>query len=1009
MHLGLGWLRRRKFWIVAAVLLGLYTGAGFWGIPRVMTYLVRSTAAERYHRQAQLGRVTFNPFTLELDVRSFVLPDADGGPLLSFDRLYVNLALYSVLRGGLYFQAITLESPRVSVVQRAGGSINLQDLVSRAASAQSPNTTEPDQPMRLWIDALTVREGKVVVIDQDRPEPLTLSLIPVTFTLRKFSTRSDGNVYALTMQTTRSERLTWRGTFGLSPLSSRGTFELNQLRLQTLAEIGAGRLPFAVTSGELALSGSYDLAQRSEALALRVDVRELVVQQCGIRPHGDDRDMLTIPKLTVSHTQVDLAQRSVSVDRIAVQDASTSVVRNKEGALNLARLMGRASRHPEPSVTASAPWNIALSALQLERATIEVVDHAAGSPVRYRIAPFGLRVGGLALPLNKPLDLQLEAAVADAGHIAVSGTLSVAPLVGQLQLDVSGFPLPPLQPYLDASTGLVLRRGTAELQGGLSIAADGGLIFHGKAGIADLETVDRGRDEDFIDWQKLELLGLRASNQPLSLAIDEVALRHAYARAIVRADGVTNIHDVLVPSTSEPHSSASSADAKANSPQPSAAGEHTASVRDAQPEKTASDAQAGLPIEIKRVRVEEGSLNFSDLSLKPTFATGVSHIAGTIAGLSSDASSRAAVDLAGEVDRYTPVRITGRMNYLSATTHAQFRLRFRNLSLTQLSPYSGKFAGYKIERGKLDVDLNYKIDDRRLEAKHKIVVSQLQLGDAVKSPDATSLPVKFAVSLLKDRNGVIDLDLPMRGNLDDPQFRIWPLVGKVVLNLLSKAVFAPFALLGSLFGGGEEISHIDFVPGSSALEPTAAARLQTLTKALGERPALNLDVPLAVEPKLDREALVLAAFRAKVHAQALLRLRKNKKAPHDERAVAKLLATPIEYRELLEDDYRKVFGKPALIPQPSAARPAQARAKEKNGDKPPPVPNYDAIVWLERQLKSRVPMQQPQLDALAQARAESVQHVLLDATGIDPARVFVITSASSKAEQGRVRMELSLH
>jgi hypothetical protein len=323
-------------------------------------------------------------------------------------------------------------------------------------------------------------------------------------------------------------------------------------------------------------------------------------------------------------------------------------------------------------------------------------------------------------------------------------------------------------------------------------------------------------------------------------------------------------------------------------------------------------------------------------------------------------------------------------------------MSFHNVELGVLSPYSGKFAGYRIDKGKLSADLHYVIENRKLAAEHRIVINQLQLGERVESPDATSLPVKLAIALLKDSNGVIDLNLPVTGTLDDPKFRLGPLIWKVVVNLIEKAVTAPFKLLGALFGGGEEIQYVDFAGGSAALDEAGRGKLAALVKALGARPALNLDVPAVSAPAIDGAALADQRWRADLEARAARRLGARAKEPG---ATARLLGSPKDYRALLEEAYAQTVGHRPDVPPPPAAAPGA----------PAPDATAAAIAWLEGELKPRYAAGPADLDALAQARAAAVQSALLDGTGIDPSRVFVIKVEPLPAASAPVRMQLALH
>jgi uncharacterized protein involved in outer membrane biogenesis len=994
-------LRRPWLWAVLAVLLAGYAAAGFWLVPRLITTGLGEFVAGHYHRKVEVGAVTFNPFTLELTVSAFALPDADGGPLVAFDRLDVKIGGMSVLRAAPEFRAIALDGPRLRVVRRADGRVNLLDLSLPPDPQADPNAPPP----RLWIDELAIRGGETTVVDETRGPPLSLTLKPIEFTLRNFSTRSEGNAYSFAAESTRGEALEWRGTFGLVPLASQGTFALKSIKARTLADLAGDQLPFDLTQGELDLDGHYDLAEQGGSLSVTAGIAELTLRSLGLRVRGAATDAVTIPRLTVKNTALDLGRRTVSVGQVLLEQPHVAVLRSRDGTLNLARLAGppapagpaaaaRAAAPPAPPTPApSAPpavWSVSVPDIRIAAADIGIEDQAPSKPATFRLAPLDLAIGDFALPARGPIAIDLKVAVNGTGHVSVNGKLDTAPLAGRLAVDLTGLPLAALQPYADDLTAMVINGGAAGLKGDVVLAAGGRITFDGSAGIDDFATVDRPLRMDFIKWRSVKAAGLHAETAPLKIAIRSIDVRDPYARVIVEQNGITNVKTILSPAGSaSPGAAAAPAAAPAVPPPPSAA----TAARGAHAKAAPAPAPQALPLDIGVVRIAGGSVNFADLSVKPNFATGIQELAGTVKGLSGRPDARADVDLAGKVDRYAPVTISGKVNYFAAVSYTDLKVAFKNLELTGLSPYSGRFAGYRIERGKLSADFSYLVDNRKLDAKHHVVIDQLELGDRVDSPDATHLPVKFAIALLKDRNGVIDLELPVSGSLDDPDFKVGGLIWKVVINLIEKAVTAPFALLGKLFGGGEEVSFVDFAPGSATLDAAAKAKFQTLAKGLDARPALKVDIPLVVAPDADRAALAAARWQDSVTAGARARLGARGTDPA---AVTALLANPKEYRALLEDTYREAFGHRAELPKPAAGTP------------PPADPQAAAIDWLETALKARLSVSQADLDGLAQARAAAAQAALLDGTGVEPARVFVITAPPASGD-GPVRMQLAMH
>jgi uncharacterized protein involved in outer membrane biogenesis len=972
--------RRRKRWplivrllIAAVALVGLYAALGFWVAPRVIRAQVISQIAGRYHRKATLGEVRLNPFSLELQADRFSLPDADGAPMIAFSGLTVRVSAASIWRG-LAFSEITLDAPKVRLVVRPDGRLNLLDLVPPPPARPQPNQPPP----KLLIDHLSVRGGRVQAIDLADGARFEKTFEPVRFSLRDFSTVKDGAGFVLKAATDDGEGFAWRGTLGLAPVASQGRFTVGGLQAAPLTALAQGALPFEVTSGKIDLWGRYDFALKGPKIALTVDLPDLIVSQAGLRARGADKDWVSLPSVVLSGVHLDLAARAARVERIEANGPQIEAW-TERGGLNLARYAGPPAKAkpeagpaiPTPAQPATGGWTIALPDLRVHGGKVAFEDRQAPRPVKVGIAPIEIAVSGFSLPIQAPVQVSLEAGLDDGGKLAAKGPVTLDTLGADLDVSADRVGLTRLQPYIDRTASLKLLSGRFSGKGQVHYAASGATTFAGSAEVDELHTTDKLLNQDFINWRALRFDGIDLNTQPFSMKVRQVTADKAYARVVLEPNYDTNIKTVLTVA------SGPAARPAAHPPPPAGA----------------PAASQGLPIEIGLVKVNDGRMDYSDLTLNPRFAAGIQALNGTIKGLSGRPDARADVDLAGQVDRYSPVKIGGQVNYFAARSFTDVKMSFANLELTTFSPYSGKFAGYRIDKGKMNVDLHYNIDDQKLHAEHRVVINQLQLGDKVDSASAVKLPVKLIVALLKDRNGVIDIPIIIDGTLDDPKFKLWPVIWKVVENLFVKIITSPFAMLGHLVGGGEELSYVDFAPGSAALDPAGKQKLATLAKALVERPSLNLQVPMTVDPQVDRPVLIEAQFQEDLHAAAVERLGKKAEKPG---AVDAALAKAKSRREILERLYQKTFAAKPDIPKP-----------QPGADGKKPDADAAAVAWLEDRLRSRVTVSDDALKKLGQDRAQAAQDALLADGKIAPSRVFVITAPPVTTPTPRMTLSLN--
>jgi hypothetical protein len=980
---------------IAVVLLGAYAAAGFLAVPYYARRGLQDFVRQHYGRAVTMGEIRFNPFTLALDVRGFSLPDADGEPLLSFSRLHVGLQLASLWRFAPSFGAIILEQPYLRAAIRADGALNLADLGKGFPSA--PAKPQPkSEPMRLFIGRLAVISGTVAFEDQDRTRPFHAEFKPIAFELRDFSTTArTGNGYTLNAASPEGERLIWSGTLRLEPLSSHGVFEIADLQARTLWRYLRESLSFELASGVIAIKGDYDLASAGGPLSLKLNVHNILVTKLGLRPNGAAENCIDLGRVEIADTRLDMSRHSVDIAKVQVSGGNVQAWMSEQGRLNLLDLVaapavpGTAPAQAGAPTAAAAParatspastgastpaWTVSVPDIAIAAVKVSAEDRQIKPAAALVLDPLNVHVAGFNTSADDTLDITLDAAVNTSGRINTSARVTPKSGAVTAHLETADLGLPALQPYIAQYTSMTLLKGTLGAKLDIERQADGVLAVKGNTWIAGLHTVDNALQQDFINWKVLRIADIRYRSRPAGLSVGSVTALEPYARMVIAPDRTLNITAVLTPSQAAPRSAA---------PAPAA--------------PAPGGAPTPFPVAIGAVRIANGSANYSDLWIKPSFAVGIQTLEGTVTGLSSDPKSRAKVDLNGKVDRYSPVHIGGEVNLLSAALYTDVTMSFKDLDLAIVNPYSGHFAGYKIDKGKLSVDVSYKIEQRKLAAQQHFVVDQLQLGDQVDSPDAVHLPLKIAVALLKDRNGVIDINLPMSGSLDDPHFRIGPIIWQAFVNLIVKAATAPFALLGHLFGGSEHMNIVEFAAGSAELEPPAKDQLASLVKALKERPQLKLDVPIVFSRRLDRPQMAAARLREELLAR-VQNTGAGKK--HPETAGEMALTDPDKHFHLLVDQYKADLGKDAQLP-PSALAVQAAKDKEA-------APYDPAIADLNAALIDHIELPDADLEALGKQRAKAILDALLSDGQVDPSRVFIANATPQPDTGDKVKVEMAV-
>jgi uncharacterized protein involved in outer membrane biogenesis len=968
------WIKRKRVWIPGAALLalGLYAALGFWWAPSLVRNAIVERGSEALGVPVSVGEVITHPFTLEMTVRDLRVADP-AQPLLALERLYVNLQLASLWERAWVFKTVRLNGPFARAIIESDGSLNLARLVP-ATDPEAP----PEPLPAVWVQALHVARGQVNFADQSRSRQPEKVLAPIAFDLVDFRTTPEGGGFKLSALTETGEGLEWQGRLSLQPVSSQGEFSIHRLQARGLWEFLSEELPFELSTGELALAGSYEFAL-AEPMQLELKIPRVTGTGLGIRPRGGDGDWLQLPALEVQDTALSWGKGTVSVASVSVDGAKVQAWQEADGSINLERLLEAApapapaeppavagAQTPSQAAAAAAPdWTLQLNRFALTNASVDLQDRTVRPALDFVLAPLNLQATGLSLDLLQPVPITLQATLDGSATLGAQGQVVPETMAAELEVTLSGLSLPKLQPYLQDLAAVTVTAGTLSANGKASLAPPDQapyLRYVGAATIDGFRAVDRAQRDELVSFRQLQIDGADLRLWPDDFAIARMTFRQPFLRAVISPDQSINL-------------------VRAMSPPPGA------------PAAPAAPA-APLSVKVDEILLQAATLSFTDNFIQPNFQARIESLDGSIRGVSSQPNRRAKVDLEGfVVNKFSPVTIHGELNPFLYDQHTELKMAFRNIDLPVFNPYSGRYAGFAIAKGKLTTELDYTIRDRQLQAGHRIILDQLEWGEATESQEAVSLPIRLATSLLKDRDGVIDLSLPVTGTLDDPTFRIGPVVWQVVKNVLVKIVTAPFAFLGSLFEGAEDAQFVVFAPGESALSAEQQQGLAAVAKGLGERPQLRIDVPAGVAPSLDGDALTERRFLAALGEQA--------KQPEGEPFSLDALE-PGQRVDLLRDLYKAQFdARPKIPDAPEPPEDADREARRALRDA------HDAT-WLTAQLLPRFTASEADLTALGQARAEAIQAALLAGGELDPARVFVTGGRSLEPKDGQVSLELAL-
>ena len=942
------WRRRLlRTGVILGGIFAVYTAFGFLAAPHLLRRTLVKEGSAALRREVAITKVRVNPLALSVTIDGLAVAHRDGAPFLGWDSLHVRLAPLRFFAGDIGVAEIRLVRPSVHVGLGADGTLTFQDLLSEEkAPGEAPAAAPPAKKeggLGVWIGRLSVEEARVAFHDGTRRPAFETALGPLTFKLDSFRTKGGGDSpYSFSGTTEAGETMRWTGTIRTQPFQSAGTLAFERIPLPRYAAYIQDQLPADLRDGVLDFETRYALEWGPARRVAKLTDGKVTVDRLAVGPRGVADAPVALSRIEVTGIDVDALASDAKVGAVALRGGALRVRREADGTLELSRMA------PPPSE--SPPWTWSVGALAVSGLAVSWDDRAAPRPVALPLTDVQLRLEDLRSAVDATSPLALSLVWNGRGRLGVKGSVQPLGSKGTLEIDAADLDLVPLEPYLAPDVIARLTGGRAGAKAKVGFDASGATprwTFAGDVRLDALSVAEKGND-DLLRWRALEISGIEAASTPPRASVRLVRLVEPRVKAYVWDDGTTSMARAV---------------RAAPAPGPAAKGRPAAAA----PEwRTAIGA----------VQIVRGRAAVVDRSVSPPALVNITGAEAKVTRLSSDPRTRSTVDVRLEVEGASPIRVTGTLNPLQKEAFTELTVASQGVDLSPLGPYSGKFLGYGIRKGKIDLDLRYKVENRSLTSTNVVTVNQFTLGDKTESPDATKIPVRLALALLQDKNGVILLDVPIEGNLDDPEFRLGRVIWRTILNVLVKVATSPFSALAALAGSDDaDLSMVEFTPGTADPLPAAQERFALLAKSLAQRPALGLELAGAADPAQDGPALRRAALERQLRRAKAATLR-----PPPPSADAVTL-TADERARLVRSAYAAAF-------PPGATR---------KGDAAPPAPTLQEM---EDRLGDAAQVPAEAYRALAAERAQRAREALL-AAGLDQTRLFLAEGgARPEGEQG---------
>jgi len=990
-----------------AVILA-YGLLGFLLAPWLLEKNLVKTMQQDFDAELRVEKIEINPFALTLRINGLELDTPEEAPSIRVQEIFANFQLSSIFRLALTFEEIRLSSPEMFIARDESGILDLEYLTKSSNETSDDKSNEEDSdsaPVQTLVYNFIIEDFVVHWSDKVPADPVKTRFGPIAIDIKELNTiPARSGQQTVIIATEDSGTLSWSGDLQLNPFRSSGHALLEDSRFPLISAYIRHQTGVNIAQGSADIELEYEVytATSGELQArianLNLALNEIAVDSfadgTGFDFAGEDQRILRLPRVLLSGGQLQWPEQTISLESISIDSPQIDVSRDENGIFSLEPRKAKTSRQsvattsesptaPDAEGPSEDQWRVSISSLTVNDLALTLLDRTVNPEARLGVTDFNLDVSAIDNLPGSSFPASLSLQTLNGGELSAKGEFSILPSpLFNFDVGIEALQLAGLQPYIQQQANLSMNSGAINMNGNITGTEDDPFRFNGNVEVVDFNIAESIKEARLASWKSFHIDKIAFSVANRQLDISTLKFDQLYGDVLINKDGSLNVGQVRKASTDLGASETAEA---------------TAEV-----EVTA--AKPAFKVTIGDISLENGSADFADLSLPLPFSTKIDALNGNMTTISTESIEPSQVSLEGKVDEFGFARVSGSITPLQPNSNTDIQVSFENIDVPSFTPYSIPFAGREIKSGKLDLKLGYLVKDNQLAGENSITLRDFELGEKVPHPDAMDVPLGLAVALLKDANGKIDIDLPVRGNLDDPEFSYGSVVMTALGRFLVKIVLYPFTALGGLLGiEASELEHVKFLDGRSDLTPPELEKAGKLAEALALRPELQLVIAGVSDAAADGLALRTSRLDETLEVK-----------------IGELTATSdssIQYSDLRRMALEQLFSEQLTA---SAVTPSDRLEQLQMQFTAPvivegqtdPVPTLDSLAYaneLRSQLIALQTIEEADLTALASARAESLRSSLI-AIDINLQEQILIADnqAITRSDEEPIRMKVTL-